>query len=42
MECSDGTIIEWPEKFNNLRKIIGRLGPLSPAEFQPGVEVINF
>lgn len=42
MECNDGTLTEWPDKFNHIRKILGRSGPLSPAEFQPGIENMDF
>ena len=31
--------MEWPDRWNHLRKILERNGPFSPESFKPGSEV---
>ncbi|ESO02346.1 hypothetical protein HELRODRAFT_106596 [Helobdella robusta] len=33
---------EWPAKFSHIRKVLGRAGPLSCPDFEPGPENLNF
>ena len=39
MDYSPSAPNVWSEHFGHLRKILGRTGPFSPSEFQPGPEV---